>query len=59
MRDFDPYTTVGLLEGGVIVSNILFGAVTMQVDVYYRKYPHDRWSLKTLVGDQPTNICFC
>ncbi|KIM78604.1 hypothetical protein PILCRDRAFT_824236 [Piloderma croceum F 1598] len=47
---FDPNTTVGALEGGVLVSNLLFGIVTMQVYLYYQKYPRDRWSLKALVG---------
>ena len=56
MGDFNPHTTVGSLEGGVIVSNLLFGVVTMQVDVYYRKFPHDRWPLKTLVRNKPTYV---
>jgi hypothetical protein len=42
MHYFNPYTTIGPLECGVIVSNILFGVVTMQAGIYYRKYPHDR-----------------
>ncbi|KIM78607.1 hypothetical protein PILCRDRAFT_824240 [Piloderma croceum F 1598] len=50
MGGFNPHITVGPLEGGVIVSSLLFGAVTIQVDVYCRKYPHDRWPLKTLVA---------
>jgi hypothetical protein len=52
MSGFNPHTTAGPLEGAVIVSNLLFGVVTSQVDIYYRKYPHDRWSLKALVRDR-------
>ena len=47
--DFDPNTTIGALEGGAVVSNLLFGFVTMQVYFYYQKYPRDPWPLKTLV----------
>jgi hypothetical protein len=49
MDDFNPTTTVGALEGGIIVTNLLFGTFTMQVHIYYRKFPHDRGPLKTLV----------
>jgi hypothetical protein len=46
---FDPNITVGALEGGILVSNLLFGIVTMQVYLYYQKYPRDHRSLKALV----------
>jgi len=49
MIDIHPHTTVGALEGGVIVANLLFGVLTMQVDIYYRKFPKDRMALKILV----------
>ena len=52
MGGSNPHTTVGPLEGGVFVANLLFGVVTSQVDIYYRKYPHDRWALKALVRDR-------
>ena len=40
---------LGAIECGVMVSNLLFGFVTMQAFFYYQKYPGDRWPLKTLV----------
>jgi len=56
---FDPNTTVGALEGGVLVSNLLFGIVTMQVYLYYQKYPLDRWSLKALVRNHLKILIIC
>jgi len=50
MHNFDLHTTLGALAGGVILANLLFGVFTLQVHIYYKKYPHDRRSLKILVA---------
>jgi hypothetical protein len=52
MSDFQVIlgNTMGALECGVMISNMLFGCVTMQVFIYYQNYPHDSWRLKTLVA---------
>jgi hypothetical protein len=52
MKDFNPQITVGALLAGVIIANVLFGVSTVQVHVYYRTFPGDRWTLKILVRDQ-------
>jgi hypothetical protein len=49
MDNFNPSSTIGALEGGIIVTNLLFGTFTMQVHIYYRKFPQDYRPLKTLV----------
>ncbi|KAH0582353.1 hypothetical protein H2248_010302 [Termitomyces sp. 'cryptogamus'] len=43
-------TTLGALVIGVLVSIFLFGVVTLQTFTYYKKFPDDRWLLKTFVG---------
>jgi hypothetical protein len=57
MDDFNPITTVGALEGGIIVTNLLFGTFTMQVHIYYRKFPHDYWAVKNIGNDKITHFC--
>ena len=41
--------TIGVMVCGIMISNLLFGCLTMQVFTYYQDYPHDSWRLKTLV----------
>ena len=41
--------TMGGMECGVMISNLLSGFFMMQVFIYYRDYPQDSWRLKTLV----------
>jgi len=47
---FDPHTSFGPLHCGVVVANILFGILTLQANVYYKKFPHDRRLVKILVA---------
>lgn len=46
---FDLNSSIGAVECGAMISNLLFGFVTKQVFVYYQNYPRDRWQLKALV----------
>lgn len=61
MADFQDTlsNTTGALESGVMISNLLFGCLTMQIYAYYQNYPHDRWQLKVLVRKRngTFNIC--
>jgi len=47
---FDINITLGAFEVGVLTSVFLFGIVTCQTYVYYRKFPGDTWKLKLLVA---------
>jgi hypothetical protein len=42
--------TLGAFEVGVLISVFLFGIVTCQSYVYYRKFPLDAWILRLLVA---------
>jgi hypothetical protein len=45
----DINTTIGALEIGVLICMFLLGVSTVQVYVYYIKFPKDNWKIKTLV----------
>ncbi|KAJ6571656.1 hypothetical protein B0H19DRAFT_1372661 [Mycena capillaripes] len=47
---FNPDTTLGAYELGVLASYILFGVTTTQVYIYYRRFPDDSLNLKALVA---------
>ncbi|KAJ6571665.1 hypothetical protein B0H19DRAFT_663997 [Mycena capillaripes] len=47
---FNPETTLGACELGVLVSYILFGVTTTQVYIYYHRFPDDSLNLKALVA---------
>ncbi|KAJ6571657.1 hypothetical protein B0H19DRAFT_1064721 [Mycena capillaripes] len=47
---FNPDTTLGAYELGVLVSYILFGVTTTQMYIYYHRFPDDSLNLKTLVA---------
>ncbi|KAJ7020172.1 hypothetical protein C8F04DRAFT_309753 [Mycena alexandri] len=46
---FDPIPTIGALQIGVFFAVCLFGAVTVQVALYYTRFPSDPHVLKGLV----------
>ncbi|RDB15644.1 O-methylsterigmatocystin oxidoreductase [Hypsizygus marmoreus] len=46
---FNPHGSLGAIEIGVIISSFLFGIVTVQVFVYFARFPEDRKWLKALV----------
>ncbi|KAJ7729756.1 hypothetical protein B0H16DRAFT_1734059 [Mycena metata] len=46
---FDPISTIGALQIGVFFAVCLFGAVTVQVALYYTRFPSDSNVLKGLV----------
>jgi hypothetical protein len=46
---FNPHATIGALEIGVLLSSFLFGIVTVQTFMYFKKFPNDTWMLKLLV----------
>ncbi|KAJ7072832.1 hypothetical protein C8F01DRAFT_1300367 [Mycena amicta] len=46
---FDASNTIGALQIGVILSSVLFGMTTLQVYVYFERFPKDRLSIKPLV----------
>ncbi|KAJ6571652.1 hypothetical protein B0H19DRAFT_1130590, partial [Mycena capillaripes] len=47
---FNPDTTLGAYELGVLASYILFGVATTQVYIYYHRFPDDSLNLKALVA---------
>ncbi|KAJ7112807.1 hypothetical protein C8R43DRAFT_133177 [Mycena crocata] len=47
---FDAAPTIGALQIGVLFGVCLFGAVTVQVLLYYARFPHDPYALKGLVA---------
>ncbi|KAJ7642913.1 hypothetical protein B0H17DRAFT_1216281 [Mycena rosella] len=49
LGEFDPNSTVGALEIGVLVSYVLFGFTTLQTYIYFTRFPDDRGRLKYLV----------
>jgi hypothetical protein len=53
---FNPHATIGALEIGVLLSAFLFGIVTVQTFMYFKKFPNDTWMLKLLVRDK---YCRC
>ncbi|KAJ7350036.1 hypothetical protein DFH08DRAFT_863467 [Mycena albidolilacea] len=48
--EFDVAPTVGALEIGILFAVCLFGAVTVQVAIYYTRFPTDPYVLKGLVA---------
>ncbi|KAJ7439363.1 hypothetical protein FB451DRAFT_1377974 [Mycena latifolia] len=50
MASFNPNTTIGAYEIGVLTSYALFGVTTIQVYVYYSRFPRDPRELKLLVA---------
>ncbi|KAJ7727775.1 hypothetical protein B0H16DRAFT_1428921 [Mycena metata] len=46
---FDPTSTIGALQIGVLVSVLLFGITTSQAYFYYSRFPDDSVKLKALV----------
>jgi predicted membrane-bound mannosyltransferase len=42
--------TLGALETGVLICMFLLGASTVQVHVYYSRFPKDDWRIKILVS---------
>jgi hypothetical protein len=47
----DLHPTIGTLEIGSFISVFLFGVVTVQTHMYYRRFPEDRRILKALVSN--------
>ncbi|KAF7290105.1 hypothetical protein HMN09_01315700 [Mycena chlorophos] len=47
---FNPNPTIGALLVGTLVSYVLFGITTVQVYLYYGRFPDDRLDLKGLVA---------
>ncbi|KAF8169487.1 hypothetical protein K438DRAFT_1983311 [Mycena galopus ATCC 62051] len=47
---FDAGPTIGALEIGILLAVCLFGAVTVQVALYYTRFPTDPYVLKCLVA---------
>ncbi|KAF8162167.1 hypothetical protein K438DRAFT_1985292 [Mycena galopus ATCC 62051] len=47
---FNPNPTLGAFQIGVLISYVLFGMTTMQVYIYYRRFPEDSRILKTLTA---------
>ncbi|KAF9471161.1 hypothetical protein BDN70DRAFT_784519, partial [Pholiota conissans] len=47
---FNAQPTLGALFIGVLISCFLFGIVTLQTYLYYRKFPEDRARLKIMVA---------
>ncbi|KAJ7689492.1 hypothetical protein B0H17DRAFT_1202374 [Mycena rosella] len=50
MASFNPNTTLGAYEIGVLTSYALFGVTTIQAYIYYGRFPHDSSKLKLLVA---------
>jgi len=50
MEPFNPDTTIGAYQIGVLVSYLLFGVTTAQVYIYYSRFPDDTRKLKALVA---------
>ncbi|KAJ7020865.1 hypothetical protein C8F04DRAFT_1403338 [Mycena alexandri] len=48
MSSFDPNTTLGALQIGVLISYVLFGIMTSQTYIYYRHFTDDPPRLKVL-----------
>lgn len=46
---FDANSTLGALEIGVLIATCLFGALTVQVYIYYARFPQDPWGIKAMV----------
>ncbi|KAJ7200450.1 hypothetical protein C8J57DRAFT_1103615 [Mycena rebaudengoi] len=47
---FDAAPTIGALQIGVLFAVCLFGAVTVQVLLYYTRFTSDSWALKGMVS---------
>ncbi|KAJ7118435.1 hypothetical protein C8R43DRAFT_1036276 [Mycena crocata] len=47
---FNPDTTLGFLEIGILLSYALFGLTTAQTYTYYKRFPNDSVILKLLVA---------
>ncbi|KAJ7902809.1 hypothetical protein B0H14DRAFT_2555289 [Mycena olivaceomarginata] len=47
---FNPNTTLGAYQIGVLVSYMLFGVTTAQTYIYYGRFPHDSPKFKALVA---------
>ncbi|KAJ7906310.1 hypothetical protein B0H13DRAFT_1716324 [Mycena leptocephala] len=50
MASFDPNTTLGAYELGVLISYTLLGVTTTQAYIYYSRFPNDFRGLKYLVA---------
>ncbi|KAJ6577560.1 hypothetical protein B0H19DRAFT_1120370 [Mycena capillaripes] len=50
MESFNPHSTIGATEIGVLVSYVLFGALTIQTYTYYGLFPEDSRNIKALVA---------
>ncbi|KAJ7720192.1 hypothetical protein B0H16DRAFT_1474540 [Mycena metata] len=50
MSSFNPNTTLGALQIGVLISYVLFGVMTSQTYIYYHRFPDDPPRLKVLVA---------
>ncbi|KAJ7260516.1 hypothetical protein B0H12DRAFT_1107675 [Mycena haematopus] len=50
VASFDPNTTLGSLQIGVLVSCVLFGVATMQCYIYFTRFPEDSRTLKALTA---------
>ncbi|KAJ7932878.1 hypothetical protein B0H13DRAFT_771497 [Mycena leptocephala] len=47
---FNPHTTIGAFQIGVLVSYVLFGVTTTQTYIYYSRFPNDSPQLRALVA---------
>ncbi|KAJ7728331.1 hypothetical protein B0H16DRAFT_1777737 [Mycena metata] len=50
MSSFDPKTILGPFEVGILISYVLFGVMTSQTYIYYRRFIDDPPRLKVLVA---------
>lgn len=46
---FQPAMILGALEIGTLISAFLFGLLTLQTYIYYRKFEHDTQVIRALV----------
>lgn len=49
--------TIGALEIGVFISTFLFGVITVQAHIYFRRFPNDGLVIKTLVRLPSCFLC--
>ncbi|KAF7342410.1 O-methylsterigmatocystin oxidoreductase [Mycena venus] len=47
---FNPHSTIGAYQIGVLISYILFGVTTTQAYIYYSRFPDDSRKLKALIA---------
>ncbi|KAF7369546.1 hypothetical protein MVEN_00284500 [Mycena venus] len=50
VASFNPNTSLGGLQIGVLVSYVLFGVTTTQTYIYYSRFPQDSRKIKALVA---------